>query len=453
MLSPWLHELNRIRPISQLKKNTVTDVAIVGAGIAGVTTAYFTLKYTKHSVTLIDSNKVAHGATGHNAGQITSYFERPFSEIVDEFGLEKAVAGQKDIEGAWQFLDEIVADTQIITPIYQVTGYAGFATSEKIYEHLYNNLLKVKGGVIPEMMYIALEWLKLNPLPAEYLGLYSTVPQEDVLHMLETKNVEYIACVQGRKGCTNSARLCEELVGWMLSTYPDRFILAEHTHMQSLTIGAESHTLATENVTITSQYTVLCTNGFTHFDIIDSTGDIMNSRFHHMIHGVIGYMVGYNQDTHIDPTAKSYFPRTAIATDAVNDPDAYFYLTRRPFARTSEHPSDLVCLGGPEKVLEKNETYSSELPHIESALSGAREFLSKTLDRAIPEEFDFQWHGLMGYTSNSLRRIGPEPKHPKLLYNLGCNGVGILPSIFGARRISKYLNNELLESSIFDIPK
>jgi glycine/D-amino acid oxidase-like deaminating enzyme len=39
------------------------------------------------------------------------------------------------------------------------------------------------------------------------------------------------------------------------------------------------------------------------------------------------------------------------------------------------------------------------------------------------------------------------------MYNLGCNGVGILPSIYGAKRIAQLLAGETLGPSIFDIPR
>jgi glycine/D-amino acid oxidase-like deaminating enzyme len=56
----------------------------------------------------------------------------------------------------------------------------------------------------------------------------------------------------------------------------------------------------------------------------------------------------------------------------------------------------------------------------------------------------------MGYTTNGLRLIGPDSKNPILLYNLGCNGVGILPSIFGAKRISDMLSGKKIKPMIFD---
>ena len=86
--SPWIHQLARTRPISKDAIPEKTDIVIVGGGIAGIVTAYEILKNTNLKVVLLEATKVAHGATGHNAGQVTSYFENPFQDFVNKFGLE-----------------------------------------------------------------------------------------------------------------------------------------------------------------------------------------------------------------------------------------------------------------------------------------------------------------------------------------------------------------------------
>ena len=73
-------------------------MVVVGAGIAGVATAFFVLRETGRSVLLVERDRVARGATGRNAGQLTTYFERPLSDIANEFGVERAVAAQRGIE-------------------------------------------------------------------------------------------------------------------------------------------------------------------------------------------------------------------------------------------------------------------------------------------------------------------------------------------------------------------
>jgi len=38
------------------------------------------------------------------------------------------------------------------------------------------------------------------------------------------------------------------------------------------------------------------------------------------------------------------------------------------------------------------------------------------------------------------------------MYNLGCNGVGFIPSIHGGHRISRLLAGDDLDASLFDPP-
>ena len=60
-------------------------------------TAFNLLENTNLLVTIIDSDQFAHGATGHNAGQVTAYLEKSFDRIVGEFGIDDAVMMQRDI--------------------------------------------------------------------------------------------------------------------------------------------------------------------------------------------------------------------------------------------------------------------------------------------------------------------------------------------------------------------
>ena len=66
------------------------------------------------------------------------------------------------------------------------------------------------------------------------------------------------------------------------------------------------------------------------------------------------------------------------------------------------------------------------------------------------EAYDYAWHGLMGYTPDRLRVVGFEHRNPALLYNLACNGVGILPSLHGGHRVAQLLAGEQLPPSLFD---
>ena len=450
--SPWLHQLNRTRPIEPLTKDASADVAIVGGGIAGVMTAYFTLRDTSKSVLMVEADKVAHGATGHNAGQIASYFERPFAELVEEFGLQLAADGQRSVESGWALLDSIILEAGLATPVHRFTGYAGCMSLAQVLAHLRDNQLRVEGGLPAETMTIAEEWIEGKDIPEEFSDLYQFAPQRDILALLNTNNPVYIAALSYQKGCTNSALICEEIVEYLLATYPDRFQLHEGTEIKVVRLQKEAATLQTANFhTVTAERVVLCTNGFEYFTLVNEAGADIDTSFHHLMSGRIGYMAGYLEPMDMPPTAISYFQSPDPTSE---DPtgESYYYLTRRPHSEEGSTAQNLVCIGGPDSVLPNQALYERDMPFAEDRREEIDGFMCGTYVHhpVGTVEYAFTWHGLMGYTPNGVRRVGTEPKNPVLLYNLGCNGVGILPSIYGGKRIATILSGRTCEPSIFD---
>jgi len=56
----------------------------------------------------------------------------------------------------------------------------------------------------------------------------------------------------------------------------------------------------------------------------------------------------------------------------------------------------------------------------------------------------------MGYTEGGVRMVGRDPRNPALFYNLGCNGIGVLQSVHGGKRVAKIISGEEISPSIFD---
>lgn len=445
--SPWIKQLNRTRPVTPLNYDIDTDIAIVGGGIAGVVTAYFILRDTEKNVTLFEADKVAHGATGHNAGQITSYFERPFSELVQEFGLASAAKGQASIESAWGLLDTIHTEAKLQMPLYTFTGHAACSNREQLLLHLKNNRYRQQAGLELEDILIAEETVSTQPIPPEYNDLYATVPHQYLLSLLETNNSNYIASVSFSKGCMNSALFTEELAGYLLATYKDRFALFEGSPVQQMSLQQHRATLAILDYCATTKKVVLCTNGFENFTIVNQNGPDIDTKFHYLVQGTVGYMVGYFEPLKHPPTAISYL--TAADADTKKP---YFYITRRRHEHEEKKAYNLICVGGPEKPLSEAAKYSRGDSCSEEMRNLMDAFLRKNYRHVGIEsiEYAFCWHGLMGYTPNGVRLVGVEPCNPVLLYNLGCNGVGILPSIYGGKRIADIVADKKVEPSIFD---
>ncbi len=449
--SPWLHQLNRVRPIAQFKGRHRADVVVIGGGIAGISTAYFLLRHTDKSVTMLEAGNVAHGATGHNGGFLATYFERTFSSLVQEFGLQLAAEGQREIETSWDLLEGMRSDAGLKTPMWQFIGYAACATYEELLLHLRNNALRQKAGLGTSLIMVSEEADCLPDLPEMYRALYTIVPKRKILDVIETDDESYFAVLPARKGAMNSAAFCEELVSYLLSAYAGRFTLAEHTPVKKVVLRKkEAVCRITWSHAVTAESVVLCTNGFENVTLINKAGLAINEKFHQLVRGIVGYMAGYLEEGVKKPGEISYLPKDNVHDRDIYDEAPYFYLTRRPFM-DNEKEKNLVCIGGPEALMDDTNQYRREHPYPEESKIQIDNFLKYTYKHGLKTiDYKFLWHGLMGFTPNGVRLIGPEPCNPRLLYNLGCNGVGLLPSIYGGRKIARFVSGEKLEPSIFD---
>lgn len=437
--SPWLHQLERTRALYRLDQHRQEDLVIVGGGIAGLMTAAFTLLHTNRSVLLIEATRLAHGATGHNAGQIVSYFERQLPDLVKQFGKHQAAEAIRGVESAWDLLDELRASLELRTPLFRFPGYVGFHDQAALEMLLKTVRLRQELGLSPQPLYLAEEALPHLDLPRTTSELFTALPKKELLALLETPDLSFIGVQAAKKGVTNSAALTEELAASLLQRYPERFMILEETPVHTITFRAKDVAIETKlNFQIHAQELVLCTNGFESFHLIGCDDAKIDRRFHDSVRGIIGYMAGY-ETAAAPPTAISYL-----------DPDyheesAYTYVTRRPFSHGS-----LVCWGGPEKPLPETEPYYRTIPVPPEPIRALKSTIRAHRPSDQKKPFLFKWHGLMGYTKRGVRLIGQDPKEPRLYYNLGCNGVGILPSIYGGHRLAQHFKGTPLERSIFD---
>jgi glycine/D-amino acid oxidase-like deaminating enzyme len=235
----------------------------------------------------------------------------------------------------------------------------------------------------------------------------------------------------------------EELAGYLISQFKHRFTLYEQSPMDELVMQAHGAEVKIGKYVVQANKVVLCTNGFEKFTITNVGGPDIDKHFHYLVKGTVGYMAGYLEDRDKSPTAISY----------VGNRDAYFYMTRRPYEDEKNEKHNLVCVGGPEASLEDTSSYvKDDYLYPDEALGDIDSFLHETYVHAPKDiiKYTHQWHGLMGYTPNGVRLVGPESRNHNLFYNLGCNGVGILPSVFGSKKIADMLGGKKFPKSIFD---
>ncbi|ELC8389667.1 FAD-dependent oxidoreductase [Clostridium perfringens] len=111
MKSVW-SESCKFRKREALNKDIKTDVLVIGAGIAGILTAYM-LKQKGREVVLIDAAEIASGNTKNTTAKITSQHDLIYSKLITEFGEEKARQYAKANELAIKKYKEIIEDKRI----------------------------------------------------------------------------------------------------------------------------------------------------------------------------------------------------------------------------------------------------------------------------------------------------------------------------------------------------
>ena len=442
--SPWVAQLAPDGQPEPLTADTAADVVVVGAGIAGVATAFFTLRSTSKSVLLVERDRVARGASGHNAGQLTTYFERPLCDIAAEFGSPLAGEAQRGIDDAHDLLDTMVAEVGATVRVERFLGHMGMFNKHHLDVHLRCLLVRRQEGLRQQMCAVSEDAEFLSELPKMFAGLYSVVTQSEIRELLEVDDDRYRAVLSAPAGCSSSGLLCQQVLAYLRVAYPDRFAYADRTNVERIVIDDGTAVVWGGGYRLRASHVVLCTNGFVDHQVEDAAGTALRLRGDQKIIGRVAHMAAFVEETARGPASLSYIRNTVIG-GAV----PYVYVTRRTYDRPGGIVT-LTCMGGPEYPF--LQSYNREAPFpgelLQEMDDQVRPFAQPKRPPHAP--YDFQWHGLMGYNDCGIRVVGRHPRHTTLLYNLGCNGVGFLPSIHGAQRIASLLGGEQLGPSVFD---
>jgi len=123
------------------------DTTVVGAGIAGITTALL-LKKSGLKVALIDSERIAAGVSGYTTGKVTAQHIVIYSYLIEKFGkkLAKQYAGANF--GAIKMIKELIDEYSIECDFFEKTAYTYAETSETL-KQIYKELEAAKSLGLP----------------------------------------------------------------------------------------------------------------------------------------------------------------------------------------------------------------------------------------------------------------------------------------------------------------
>jgi len=127
--SVWVHKMpySKIPTFSALDRDIETDICVIGAGIAGISTAYELVKRGKQ-VVMVEARDALSGETGRTSGHLTNDLDDGYLEIAKKHGQEGAKQAAASHAWARDRIGEIAKELGIECeyrklPAYDVSQY------------------------------------------------------------------------------------------------------------------------------------------------------------------------------------------------------------------------------------------------------------------------------------------------------------------------------------------
>lgn len=162
---------------SRLAEDIETDVAIVGAGITGITTAYLLAKAGK-DVVLIEAGQILNGTTGHTTAKVTAQHGLIYHEFLNHFGDEKTRLYYEGNREAIEFIRDIVGGDEEKFGLKLEDAYIYAQTEDKYLSKLEDEIKAYEKLGIPG------EWQESLPLPLPVRGAIK-MPGQYQFHPLQ----------------------------------------------------------------------------------------------------------------------------------------------------------------------------------------------------------------------------------------------------------------------------
>ena len=190
MESIWREEADKIN-YPKLEENKETEICVVGAGIAGIITAYELTQKGK-KVILLDRDTCVSGVTADTTAKITSQHGLIYNYLINEFGKEKAAKYLYANEEAIKRVKDIIDENNIDCDFEFKDAYV-YTNDEKELVKIHQEVEAVKS------LNFDAEYCTETSLPFKVLGAIKFKNQaqfnimkylQAILKILENKGVE-----------------------------------------------------------------------------------------------------------------------------------------------------------------------------------------------------------------------------------------------------------------------
>lgn len=366
-ISYWLDE--------SPKQSRTYDMIVIGAGIAGLSTAYWLeRKHPTMKIAVIDKHSLGYGASGRNAGFVTCGSAEHFNKLNKQFGFEKAIEIWRFSEQNRELLkSEIFADNPLGVDFYS-TGSCTVASSEADwarYQTLYQDMLRAK--------------IDVELIDENYLSTYYGV-----------RNFQ--GAIQYKQdGIIHPIKLLNKIKSKLCNT--DFFFGEEVFRVDSSTFDVE---VQTQKNKFSAGKVFVCLNGF------------IPQLFPEM-------------KNHIKPQRGQIIVTESLPS-FIKGP---CYLTKH-LCYFRQLPTGEVLVGGfrNHDAEAENTSLDEATDKIQNALSDFVKSYFKNTDNV---RIQYRWSGIMGFSKDEQMMIGKHPERRSVYLMAGCSGHGMGLSFNAAR--------------------
>ncbi len=366
-ISYWLDETQ--------KKTLNYDVLIVGAGISGLSTAYWLEKKDSSlKIAIIEKHSLGFGASGRNAGFVTCGSAEHFSKLNKKFGLNKAIEIWRFSEQNRELLkSEIFHDDPTSVDFYS-TGSCTVAPNES-------------------------DWARYQILEKEMLDAKIDVELIDENYLTKHYGVQnFRGAIQYKHdGIIHPLKLLQKMKSKLRNT---TFFFGEEVFR--LNSSSTKIELQTQKNIFSGKKVFVCLNGF------------------------ISQLLPELKE-HIKPQ-RGQIVLTESLPAFVKGP---CYLTKH-LCYFRQLPSGELLVGGfrNHDSEAENTSLDEATVKIQTALT---EFVSSYFKNSKNIQIQYRWSGIMGFSEDEQMLIGEHPEKPNVFLMAGCSGHGMGLSFNAAR--------------------
>ncbi|OUR96873.1 hypothetical protein A9Q84_11085 [Halobacteriovorax marinus] len=346
------------------------DVVVIGAGIAGISTAYWLLREDAGlKIALVEKGEIGDGATGRNAGFITCGSVEHFNRLLEKHGEKEALEIWRFSEKNLSLLEEHIIGDDHANLQFEKKGSFSLASTEVEFNELKNSYkLMTELGIDVEVL--ELEDIETRLQAKGFLG-----------------GIKYVG-----DASIHPMKLIEKINA--LNLKDDNFTLLENSEVFDIEQAGENKIVRTKKGALETPIVIMATNGYS---------PLLHDFFKDKIYPTRGQILA------TEPVER--FMEGPCYANFVLD---YF----------RQLPSGELVIGGFRQLQKDAEIgYSDETSDvIQEALEA---FLVKHVPKVKDAKITHRWSGIMGFSVDGQPMVGAIPTDQQIYFLGGFTAHGL----------------------------